>query len=289
MKVRLPSIQHDLSGFEKLVLLYAQTKDCHLEEIEIDMGAATWFSADMCAAFGAILYHLGKRANTVHLSNIERKVDEILSKNGFFSHYGRRGIPDQWGTTIAYQRFGIDHSRVFASYIMRELLGRREIPRMSQGLQKKFHNSLFEVFNNAVSHSGTPTIFSCGQFFPKENGLSFIMADLGTGIKENIKTHLGLDLSPEEAIDWATKKYNTTRQGEVPGGLGLTLLCEFIDLNGGCIQIVSDAGYWRRSEKETTVKPLDYPFPGTVTSLDINTADQSAYALSSELDSENFF
>ena len=49
-------------------------------------------------------------------------------------------------------------------------------------------------------------------------------------------------MAPEEAIEWATRANNTTKRGDVPGGLGLKLLCEFIDLNGGSLQIVSDGG-----------------------------------------------
>ena len=286
MKVSLHDIQRDQSGFKKLVSLYAQTKDSSFEDIEIDMGTATWFSADMCAPFGAILYRLGENGNTILLSNIKPEVDKILSKNGFFSYYGQRRIPDIWGTTIAYRRFDIDHSREFASYVEHEFLGRSEMPEMSPGLLKKFHNSLFEIFSNAVLHSCTEAIFSCGQFFPKDSKLNFVVADLGTGIRENIKTHLKLNLPPEKAIDWATQEYHTTKR-RISGGMGLKLLCEFIDLNGGYIRIASDAGYWQRSNGETIVKRLYYPFPGTVVGLEINTADESAYTLSSELDPDN--
>lgn len=53
MKLSLPEIRHDQAGFEKLVCLQAQTKDCSLADIAIDMSATTWFDADMCAALGA--------------------------------------------------------------------------------------------------------------------------------------------------------------------------------------------------------------------------------------------
>ena len=40
-------------------------------------------------------------------------------------------------------------------------------------------------------------------------------------MRQNIKIHTGLELSPEESINWATAKRNTTKRGKVPGGLGL--------------------------------------------------------------------
>ena len=256
----------------------------------MDMGETTWFDADMCAALGAILYRLSENMNTVKLKNIRPDVEKILSKNGFLSYYGRENIPDLWGTTIPYQRFDVKDDRYFAGYMETELIHRSEMPVMSQGLLKKFRESIFEIFNNAVVHSRTKQgIFSCGQFFPKRHRLDFSVTDLGIGIRQNVKENAGLDLTPEKAIVWATEERNTTKRGQIPGGLGLKLLMEFIDLNGGQIQIVSDAGYWRRENRKTIIAPLSQPFPGTVVSVEINTADTQSYLLSSELSEADIF
>lgn len=290
MKCYLPEIRHDQEGYEALVRLEAQTKDCLFDDIDIDMSATSWFDADMCAAFGAILYRQGENLNTVKLVNIRPGVERILLKNGFLSHYGREKIPDRWGTTIPYRRFDVKDDRYFADYIETELMRRSEIPAMSPGLLKKFRESIFEIFSNAVLHSRTEQgIFSCGQFFPARHQLDFAVTDLGIGIRQNVKENTGLDLAPEEAIAWATEGRNTTKRGQIPGGLGLKLLGEFIDLNGGCIQIVSDAGYWRRVKGKTITARLNQSFPGTVVSLEINTADTQSYALTSELSEADIF
>ncbi len=290
MKFELPEIEHDRSGFEALVRLEEDSKACIFDNIDIDMGAVTWFDADMCAAFGAILYRLGENLNTVKLINIRSGVENILLKNGFLSHYGREKIPDRWGTTIPYHRFDVKDDRYFADYIEHELMHRSEIPAMSPGLMKKFRESIFEIFSNAVLHSRTELgIFSCGQFFPARHRLDFSVADLGVGMCQNIKDSMGLDLSPVDAIVWATEGRNTTKRGSVPGGLGLKLLGEFIDLNGGCIQIVSDAGYWRRENKKTLTASLSHAFPGTVVSVEINTADTNSYKLASEISTADIF
>ncbi len=280
----LPEIRHDKAGFEAFVSLHEQTKDCFLDDVDVDMSATQWFDADMCAAFGAILYRLSENVNTVKLINIKSNVEKILSKNGFLSSYGREKIPDRWGTTIPYQRFDVKDDRYFAGYMENELIERSEMPTMSPGLLKKFRESIFEIFSNAVLHSQTEKgIFSCGQFFPKRNRLDFSVVDLGIGISKNVNMNTGLDLTPEDAIVWATKEQNTTKRGQIPGGLGLKLLGEFIDLNGGRIQIVSDAGYWKREKSEVSTARLGLPFPGTVVSVEINTADKQSYALPDEL------
>lgn len=290
MKISLPEIRHDRAGFEALVRLWAQTNTCFLNDIDIDMNAVTWIDADMCAALGPILYYLGENTNFVKLINIPPDVEGILSKNGFLSYYGREKIPDRWGTTIPYQRFDVKDDRYFADYIERELMSRSEIPPMSPGLIKKFRESIFEIFSNAVLHSRTEKgIFSCGQFFPKRNRINFSVSDLGISIRRSVVEHIGRDFAPEDAISWAVTERNTTKVGKIPGGLGLKLLCEFIDLNNGRMQIISDAGYWLREKGHTNTARLSQPFPGTVVCLEIDTTDTQSYELFSELSETNIF
>ena len=254
------------------------------------MSSTTWFGADMCAALGAILYSLGQKLNNVELTNIAPNVGGILSRNGFLSHYGRAQIPDQWGSTISYQRFDAKDERYFADYIENQFIQRSEMPAMSPGLLKKFRESIFEIFINAVWHSQTQLgIFSCGQFFLKHSLLSFTVADLGIGIRKNLCQEAGLDLSAEKAIAWATEENNTTRRGPIPGGLGLKLLREFIDLNDGRFLIVSDAGFWERKNHRELIARLPHTFPGTVVNIGINTADSNSYRLTSEPDSDDIF
>ena len=284
MRLTLPAIHHDKAGIEALGRLSQATEHCLFDDIEIDMNRTTWFDADMCAAFGAILFRLGENLNTVTLTNIESNVESILAKNGFLTHYGRSPVVDHWNTTVSYHKFSVMDERYFSDYIERELVQRTEIPSMSTGLLKKFRESIFEIFSNSVLHSRTKLgIFSCGQFFPSNDRIHFTVADLGIGIRRKISEHLNCELSSEEAIVWATEATNTTKRGSVPGGLGLKLLREFIDLNDGSIQIASDLGYWQRRGRTTVTEPLRYSFPGTVVSVEINTADTHSYSLSSEM------
>lgn len=290
MKAVLPDIHHDFEGFQALAQFYAQTRDCLFDEILIDMSQVSWLDADMCAAFGAILYSISDNVNSINLINIPENVEKILSKNGFLSNYGRNRIPDTWGSTIPYRRFDVKDDRYFASYIEEEFVSRSEMPRMSPGLVKKFRESVFEIFSNAVIHSHTKLgIFSCGQYFPKRETLDFSVADLGVGIRKNISDNLRRDLSAEEAIDWATKGANTTKRGPIPGGLGLKILCEFIKLNEGRLQIVSDEGYWSLGKNGVRKMPLETPFPGTVVTIEMDTSDVRSYCLKSEVSETDVF
>lgn len=284
MKISLPkSIRHDQSGFSALADFWTQTQHCILDDIEVDMQATSWFDADMCAVFGAILYRLGDDLNSIELVNLNPKVESALSKNGFLSRYGRETLPDHWGTTISYQHFNVEDDRSFTEYMEREFLQRTEMPSMSPELLKKFWESLHEIFSNAATHSRTKLgVFSCGQFFPNRNRLDFTVADLGIGIQENVNADPQRNMTASEAISWAVQANNTTRTGEIPGGLGLALLCKFIGLNDGRIQIVSGQGYWRQKGQKTECLELSGSFPGTVVSIEVNTADTKSYRLASE-------
>lgn len=86
MKVALPDIRHSLAGYEALVAFYAQTKDCIFDEIQIDMSRVSWFDADMCAAFGAILYRLGDNVNTILLAKFPLTWREYCQKKEALSN-----------------------------------------------------------------------------------------------------------------------------------------------------------------------------------------------------------
>jgi hypothetical protein len=285
VKISLPEIRSDYQSFLYLSNIAKEANELFLDDIEIDMINTKWLEANMCAPLGAILYKASSNANTVKILTKDHSgVKEILSKNGFLSDYGIPAKSDTYGTTIKYKRFESDDKHYFAYYVKKELVG-KGIPEMSKGLLKKFRNGIFEIFDNAVIHSRTELgIFSCGQYFPKKNRLDFCITDLGVGIKENVKEYIGKEISANKAIVWALDGKNTTK-ANVSGGIGLKILQEFIRLNQGRIQIISDKGYWELSNNGTTkTKLLENPFPGTVINLEINTADTNSYCLASELE-----
>lgn len=289
MKISLPDIKSDYVGFSKLIHLASQLDDAAFETIELDCSRVVWIDANMCAPLGAILYKTGRELNTVKLVNLPAAIQKILSKNAFLSSYGIAKTPDTYGTTMEYKRFEPKDDRYFAAYVEQHMVG-KGIPKMTTALQKKFRESIFEIFSNAVIHSGTRMgIFACGQFFPKKSIVDFSIADLGIGIKRNLAQSMKINLPAEKAIEWATEGNNTTKRGNIPGGLGLKLLREFIRLNKGKIQIASDTGYWQFARGQVVTRTFPSPFPGTVVNIEINTADKNTYRLASETKTDDIF
>ncbi|MGC1375576.1 MAG: ATP-binding protein [Anaerolineales bacterium] len=268
----------------------AQTDNVQYTPVTLDMSAASWVDANMCAPLGAVLHRASHNLNPIGFVKFPPAVQNILQKNGFLSYYGHAKKPDDYGTTIQYNRFERKDDRYFGAYIERHFKN-KAIPEMSAALRKKFWESIFELFSNAVIHSETRMgIFTCGQYFPAKNRIDFAIADLGIGIPKNLADKKGLQLPAQDAINWAMEGRNTTKTGPIPGGLGLKLLREFIRLNQGRIQVVSDAGYWeQRADGIVDKRTLPHPFPGTVVNIEINTADVNSYVLSSELQHHNIF
>jgi hypothetical protein len=102
------------------------------------------------------------------------------------------------------------------------------------------------------------------------------MTDIGVTIKENVNK-LYPDYNSIESIEWALKYTNSTKKllNGLPGGAGLSILEKFIEINSGRLHIISDKGFFERIYENSklsleNVRLLDYKFPGTIITLEIN-------------------
>ena len=111
------------------------------------------------------------------------------------------------------------------------------------------------------------------------------IVDLGRTIATNVNTYLYRKeqlppMSDCDAIRWAFVKGNTTKEN--PGGLGLSLLQEFVKLNEGSLHMVSASGFIEYSNNQFRSHPLDKQFPGTIVNIKFNFNDPKNYWMSSE-------
>lgn len=209
------------------------------------------------------------------------KSENILERNGFLSYFGHPQITDCNNTTIPYQVLSTEDDRYFNNYVFKEFLSRPDLPLMTDALKMRLAKSIYEIFINAKMHSQTKKIFVCGQFYPAKKKIEFMITDIGLGIKNVVNNRFGSNLTATQAINWAIQDRNTTKAG-VPGGLGLALLHEFITLNKGCVQIVSNDGFWELNNSGTHVLSFTNEFPGTMVNISVCTDDKNQYRLSTE-------
>lgn len=270
-------IQNTYHSYQQLINLYANHKDDWFENIEVKLPG--WFSANTSSVLGAILTIFQNNLNSVNVSAGSSK--SILKRNGFLSHFGHAKTIDYNHTAIEYQVLSTEDDRYFNNYVFKKFISRPDLPTMTDALKDKLAESIYEIFINAKMHSQTEKIFVCGQFFPKQHEIIFTITDIGIGIKNVVNNRFGSNLTAVQAIDWAIQDSHTTKV-DVSGGIGLALLHEFIQLNRGMVQIVSNEGFWQLDRNGKTINSFTGEFPGTMINISVCTNDTNQYRLSSE-------
>lgn len=291
-----PRITSSFDGYKYLTSLYHQVNELKRSNITFDFSSNNWFEANLLAVFGAICDIASENENRIYIIPISYRAKSIFERNGFLLKFGHQKTVDKYGTTISYREFTPAHGNDFSHYIKQELLAKPDFPSISQLLSKRMNQSIFEIFENARTHGKCDLIYTCGQYYPRKQlpHIDTTIVDLGISIKKNVndflvqrgKAPFGLG---HRAIQWAIQKGNTTKTGNISGGLGLDLVLEFLKLNNGKIQIVSSDGYWEYRKGQVLQGPFSIDFPGTVVNIEVNIDDSSHYQLTEEVSFDDIF
>ena len=279
MDKKISGIDNTFQGYKNLIGLYYALMDVYFENIELEIQG--WFAANMGAALGCILDKVAGNMNEVKVKATQTATARILQKNQFLTFYGHAREHDSYHTTIRFQKLTADDGRSFKDYVMGELLERTELPEMSAGVKEAMATGIYEIFVNAQIHSSSSNIYTCGQYFPRKNKIEFTIVDNGIGFQQKINQRFGSQLSAGQAIKWALKDGNTTKE-IVSGGIGLALLREFVEKNKGKMQIISGNGFYQFSGEGEEIHSFESPFPGTIVNLQFKTDDPLSYLLSIE-------
>ncbi|MEX4003600.1 ATP-binding protein [Paraburkholderia sp. EG285A] len=285
----MSTVRSDRDGFATIADLSATAADLEFDELIVDFGKCSFFDANMTAPLNAALKRIEDDFNDIKIVGLRGEVERILRKNEFLREYGYDGLYDTNQTTLPHTRFELTHSKAFSTYLSTHL-ARRELPRMSEGLEKRFRQSILEIFQNCAMHSKTASgVYVCGQFYPHFSQLKLTISDGGVGIRTNARKVAGANISSVNAIRWALQEGATSKTGNEPGGFGLKLLQEFVELNQGKVQIASRYGYYEFDGNEQKFEKLDGDLRGTTVNLEINTNDKKSYALKSEVSPKDIF
>jgi signal transduction histidine kinase len=272
------TVRTDISGFSELARIYSEVQK-HKSPI-FDWTNCKFFDANMSAALAACTEKELPETFITHKS-LGHQVQNVLQRNLFLCRYGYDAVDDFFDTTIEFSIILPNGAKEFSSYIS-SMFQKENFPHTSAELKNRITQSLLEIVNNSITHSGSKNgVYCCGQLYPKMHKLKISLVDNGIGIRQKILNELGFKMNSDSAIKWALKRGNTTKKG-IPGGLGLDFIKEFTALNKGEIVVISDRGYWKQSNGNDEYGRILQPFPGTAVNITINTADPSSYKLSSE-------
>jgi hypothetical protein len=287
MKIQIINkICSDFEGYSFLSQLNSQMSNLFLEKVELNFETNTWFEANLCAVLGAIINETQINLNQVNIINLRPKQKEIFSKNHFLANFAGEKIEDNNNTTIKYRKNRLTEEKQIKNFLESELINKPDFPKLSNKAKKEIIRSIFEIYSNATLHGNCDYVYSCGQFFPTKMPprIDFTIVDLGNTIQKNVSEYLKSNISGKEAIIWAISENNTTKpkSNNIPGGLGLKIMLEFVKMNKGKVQIVSGDGYWQFDKNGEFSNKLEVSFPGTIVNLEFNLDDSSFYYLKNE-------
>ncbi|MCA1334220.1 STAS domain-containing protein [Pseudooceanicola marinus] len=272
-------ISADVYGFQALATLHEQLETFDHRKVGIDCSRLRWIDAQLGTCLLTIVNLSRKRGNEISLYGISPKVQTILQKNKTLTG----SVADRYGTTIPVTKFELDAEVEFSKYCSAHLL-RPEVPKMSKGLREKFLEGLDELFANSSLHSKSSIpVFSGGQFFPNRDRLTFVISDGGRGINGSLEAAGFRFPTVANSIEWAMQMNNSARSGDIPGGLGLGILQEFVRLNEGSLIVCSQTGYWEMRAGRVSMHNIRASYPGTAVSLEINTRDTRSYHMKSRV------
>ena len=276
------SIGGDFGGFVKLVEIHRQVSNIPSGTITLDCSRTGFFGANLCAVLAGIVSLAQSRGLEFTFENVTGKLQDIWDRNHFLSIDPHRLARDPLLTVVHFKRFAVNDDEGFQRYIHTELLGKQDMPHMSRQAKKKILESIYEIFSNAVIHSDCTEIFTCGQYYPNRHMLEFTIVDMGRTVKANVNAFLRAEKTGREAIRWAVEEGKTTKQGSIPGGLGLAIIRNFLTLNRGKLQIVSSDGFWEVDNGHQVDRNMGTEFPGTIVNLTVNMKDLNSYRLATE-------
>lgn len=255
------------------------------------MDNVEFISANLFSVLGSILDTTTKRNNNaITFSNIHSKIKRLMQMNGFNRYFQWESIPDKYHSTIKYTVFRAttENLEEFERYLILNVFNRPDMPIMSNNVRDRIVDSFLEMFNNVIDHADSDSAYVCGQYFKKSGNLIISIVDIGKTIKENVTEYLQHKMG-NNSLKWAIIKGNSTKSETAPGGLGFSLLLEFIKLNKGAFSLVSAEECYEVSSKGERFYDLEGCFQGTIVTITFNMHDDFAYILKEEQEEEIIF
>lgn len=272
--IDIPSVRDDEQGFYNLWgrLFDNNWQSSKKYYIQLNFKSCNYTGVNMTAVLGAFVFFV--RRKLIHSTlKIETKTMNLqvykkLRNMGLLETLDRldgHGFTNKTEDVIPYREFPVStEEEEVLSYLRDEWLGKNRL-NFSEEVESAVLSSLWEVYANAFEHSGTLQVQSCGSYDRKTNTLTLLVGDLGNGITNSVRDFLDCDFTPQQALEWALVKGNSTytanlkETGEAqPRGLGLHLLTQLIDINDGSMEIYTDTIVYTRSSQKCTYieKPL---------------------------------
>ena len=289
------SVAADKAGYEFLCELYKDMHEVENEKIYVDFGKCRAFDANLSAVLGAFFDMRQKEGCPVFFNLPQHPgVRRFLSRNKFLKAFDISTTNEDRENFIEYKKFGVCDTQAFKEYIDKELIQKERFPNCTEKAKIKIIESIYEIFANAVSHGGCDYVYCCGEVHQRKGKtmLDMSFVNLGLSVVDNVNHYMQerkLSILPScDALNWAFVEGHTTKQDT--GGLGLSILKQFVSLNNGTIQMISGDAMLEIEGGENKDTKLNKWFPGTIVTVEFNCDDDKTYFMTYELpDMNNLF
>ncbi|ELV8728279.1 hypothetical protein QNE38_003323 [Vibrio fluvialis] len=284
--IKIPSVRDDMNGFYNLWdRLYEQDWQYSKKYfITLDFNTCNFAGVNLTSIIGAFVYFVRRKLLNSTLK-IETKTMNLavylkLKNMGLLETLDRldgQGFTNKTDDIIPYREFpSTTKEEDVLAYLKYEWLGKNRL-NFSEEVESAVLSSLWEIFANAFEHSGTYQVQSCGSYDRKAKTLTLLVGDHGNGIATSVRNYLGSELTAKQALEWALVKGNSTYTAnlketgeEQPRGLGLHLLTQLVDINGGSMEIYTESVFYSRSMERSTYVDKPQSINGSWVKLTLN-------------------
>lgn len=285
--IYIPRINDSPADFAELFRIWDAVND-YFEDVKFDFSQCEFLLPNAVAFIGGLARLIESRSGTAVFdwnASHNAAVMTNLSQNGFAGYFGHTS--SGWaGNSIPYREDNVRNVDGIMDYLEIYWLGRGWI-QVSQRLCDAIVGHVWEIYNNAFEHSESEIgVFSCGQHFPEYNELLLSVVDFGQGIPAKVRNFLSGDpragqLTATGCLRWAFQSGTSTKPKEEPGGLGLDLLKEFVQLNHGKLEVYSNEGYALIDKDGERFTNITTSFEGTVFHITLR-CDENLYQFADE-------
>lgn len=246
-----------------LANLWHSIKNRKNTKIVFDIKNTNNFSINVCSSLGLILEKVKLRSNKIYFRNVPANLKKILVHNDFLKCIEEKN--DNWNNNnfLAYKKFNIKEKESFEEYLIDTISIFVNENSLNCNI-KDIVRATSEIFVNVKMHTKSNEVVTCGYYDNLKKEMYFTISNHGITIAKNIEDKNGYVFNKDvEAIEWALKKSNSTRDDTEIGGLGFYKTREFIKEIKGNMWICSGRGYWYQGDENTEKCEIKSSFPGT--------------------------
>jgi len=288
--IDIPTLNDESSDFFQLFEIWNQIND-YFERVRFSFSGCHFLRPNAVAFLGGLARLIELQLGDVIFDwdTLKNKaVMTNLCQNGFagtFNHPSKG-----WdGNSIPYREdklHELSNMNEIMDYLTHKWIGKGWI-HVSERLRDAIAGRMWEIYSNALEHSdSTVGVYSCGQYFKRQNELLLSVVDFGQGIPAKIRAFVSSDpraqnLPANACLRWAFQRGNSTCSQGIARGLGFDLLKEFVQLNQGKLEIYSNDGYVIVDKDSERYENCDISFTGTVVHITLH-CDENLYQFRDE-------